>query len=63
MIGSFASSPGGPDGIRVRDLEVVVHAAGLQRFPLFAMSQAGAVAVAYAARHPDKVTRLIVQGA
>jgi len=47
----------------VRDLETVVDAAGLQRFPLFAMSQAGAVAVAYAAQHPDKVTRLIVHGA
>ncbi len=47
----------------VRDLETVVDAAGLRRFPLFAMSQAGAVAVAYTARHPDKVTRLIVHGA
>ena len=47
----------------VRDLEAVVEATGLRRFPLFAMSQAGAVAVAYAARHPDKVTRLIVHGA
>jgi pimeloyl-ACP methyl ester carboxylesterase/DNA-binding CsgD family transcriptional regulator len=47
----------------VRDLEAVVDAVGLRRFPLFAMSQAGAVAVAYAARHPDKVSRLIVHGA
>lgn len=47
----------------VRDLEAVVEATGLQRFPLFAMSQAGAVAVAYTARHPDKVSRLIVHGA
>jgi pimeloyl-ACP methyl ester carboxylesterase/DNA-binding CsgD family transcriptional regulator len=47
----------------VRDLEAVVDAAGLRRFPLFAMSQAGAVAVAYAARHPDNVSRLIVHGA
>ena len=47
----------------VRDLEAVVDAAGLQRFPLFAMSQAGAVAVAYAARHPDKVSRMILHGA
>jgi pimeloyl-ACP methyl ester carboxylesterase/DNA-binding CsgD family transcriptional regulator len=47
----------------VRDLEAVVDAAGLSRFPLFAMSQAGAVAVAYAARHPDRVTRLILHGA
>ncbi len=46
----------------VRDLEAVVDAAGLGRFPLFAMSQGGAVAVAYAARHPDKVSRLIVHG-
>ncbi|MBI3737592.1 MAG: alpha/beta fold hydrolase [Chloroflexi bacterium] len=47
----------------VRDLEAVVEATGLQRFPLFGMSQGGAVAVAYAARHPDKVTHLIVHGA
>lgn len=47
----------------VRDLEAVVDAAGLGRFPLFAMSQAGAVAVAYAARHPDRVSRLILYGA
>ena len=47
----------------VRDLEAVVDAAGLDRFPLFAMSQAGAVAVAYAARHPDRVTRLVLHGA
>ena len=47
----------------VRDLEAVVDAAGLRRFPLFAMSQACAVAVAYTARHPDKVSRLIVHGA
>lgn len=46
----------------VRDIEAVVEAAGVQRFPLFGMSQGGAVAVAYAARHPDKVTRLIVHG-
>jgi pimeloyl-ACP methyl ester carboxylesterase len=47
----------------VRDLEAIVDAAGLTRFPLFAMSQAGAVAVAYAARHPDRVSRLILHGA
>jgi pimeloyl-ACP methyl ester carboxylesterase/DNA-binding CsgD family transcriptional regulator len=47
----------------VRDLEAVVDAAGLGRFPLFAMSQAGAVAVAYAARHPDRVTHLVLHGA
>jgi pimeloyl-ACP methyl ester carboxylesterase/DNA-binding CsgD family transcriptional regulator len=47
----------------VRDLEAVVDAAGVQRFPLFAMSQAGAVAVAYAARHPERVSGLILHGA
>jgi pimeloyl-ACP methyl ester carboxylesterase/DNA-binding CsgD family transcriptional regulator len=46
----------------VRDLEAVVEANGVTQFPLFAMSQAGAVAVAYAARHPDKVSHLIVHG-
>ncbi len=47
----------------VRDLEAVVDAANLARFPLFAMSQAGAVAVAYAARHPQRVSHLILHGA
>ncbi len=47
----------------VRDLEAVVDAVGLRQFPLFAMSQAGAVAVAYTARHPDRVSRLILHGA
>jgi len=47
----------------VQDLEAVVDTVGLRRFPLFAMSQAGAVAVAYAARHPDRVSRLVLLGA
>jgi pimeloyl-ACP methyl ester carboxylesterase len=47
----------------VHDLEAVVDAAGLTRFPLFAMSQAGAVAVAYAARHPERVSRMVLHGA
>ena len=47
----------------VRDLEAMVDSAGLARFPLFATSQAGAVAVAYAARHPERVSRLILHGA
>jgi pimeloyl-ACP methyl ester carboxylesterase/DNA-binding CsgD family transcriptional regulator len=46
----------------VRDLEAVVDAVGLDQFTLFGMSQGGAVAVAYAALHPDKVSRLIVHG-
>lgn len=46
----------------VHDLEAVVNAAGVQQFPLFAMSQGGAVAVAYAVRHPEKVSHLIIHG-
>lgn len=47
----------------VRDLELVVDAAGLDRFPLLGMSQGGAVAIAYAARHPERVSHLILSGA
>jgi pimeloyl-ACP methyl ester carboxylesterase/DNA-binding SARP family transcriptional activator len=46
----------------VDDLEAVVDAAGLKRFPLFAMSQGCGVAVAYAARHPERVSGLILLG-
>lgn len=47
----------------VRDLEAVVDAAGLDRFPLLGICQGGAVAVAYAARHPERVSHLILYGA
>lgn len=47
---------------QVNDLETVVEAAGLDRFPLFGLSQGCAVSVEYAARHPEKVTRLILFG-
>lgn len=47
----------------VSDLESVVDALGLTRFPLFGMSQGGAVAITYAARHPERVTHLIFCGA
>jgi pimeloyl-ACP methyl ester carboxylesterase/DNA-binding CsgD family transcriptional regulator len=43
---------------RLNDLEAVVDAAGLERFALLGMSQGGPVAVAYAHRHPDRVSRL-----
>jgi pimeloyl-ACP methyl ester carboxylesterase/DNA-binding winged helix-turn-helix (wHTH) protein len=44
----------------VTDLETVVEALGLERFPLLGVSQGGAVAVAYAARHPEQVTKLVL---
>lgn len=47
----------------VEDLESVVEAAGVDRFPLLGISQGGAVAIAYAIRHPEKVSHLILYGA
>jgi pimeloyl-ACP methyl ester carboxylesterase/DNA-binding CsgD family transcriptional regulator len=47
---------------RTADLEAVVDAAGLDRFALMAMSSGGPVAIAYAARHPERVTRLVFYG-
>jgi pimeloyl-ACP methyl ester carboxylesterase/DNA-binding winged helix-turn-helix (wHTH) protein len=46
----------------VRDLETVVDASGLERFALLGISQGGAVAAAYAARHPEHVSHLILCG-
>ena len=46
----------------VSDLESVVDAAGLERFALLGISQGCAVAVAYAVRHPERVTHLILYG-
>jgi pimeloyl-ACP methyl ester carboxylesterase/DNA-binding CsgD family transcriptional regulator len=47
----------------IEDLEAVVAAAGLSRFTLLGMSQAGAVAIAYAARNPSRVDHLVLYGA
>ncbi|MFC8849203.1 MULTISPECIES: alpha/beta fold hydrolase [unclassified Micromonospora] len=47
----------------VDDLETMVDAVGLDRFDLLGVSQGGAVAVAYAARRPERVRRLILAGA
>jgi pimeloyl-ACP methyl ester carboxylesterase/DNA-binding CsgD family transcriptional regulator len=46
----------------VRDLETVVDAAGIERFPLLGISQGGPIAIAYAIRHPERVSRLILYG-
>ena len=46
----------------VRDLESVVDSLGLDRFPLLGMCQGGATAVTYAARHPERVSRLVIVG-
>jgi pimeloyl-ACP methyl ester carboxylesterase len=47
----------------VRDLEALVDHLDLERFRLLALSQAGAVAIAYAARHPERLSHLILHGA
>ena len=46
----------------VRDLESVVDAAGLERFPLLGISQGCAVSIAYAVRHPERVEQLMLYG-
>ena len=47
---------------RISDLEAVVDHAGLDRFALMAMSQGGPVSIAYATRHPERVSRLLFYG-
>lgn len=46
----------------VSDFEAVVDAAGLKTFAVIGMSQGVAISVAYAARHPERVTRLVLAG-
>ncbi len=46
----------------VSDLEAVVDAAKLERFPLFGMSQGCSVAISYAVRHPERVSHLLLLG-
>src|SRR4051812_16129509 len=46
----------------VRDLETVVDSLALKRFALFGTSQSAAVSIAYAARHPDRVSHLVLSG-
>jgi class 3 adenylate cyclase/pimeloyl-ACP methyl ester carboxylesterase len=46
----------------VSDLECVVEANGLQRFPLLGISQGCPVAISYAVRHPERISHLILYG-
>jgi pimeloyl-ACP methyl ester carboxylesterase/DNA-binding CsgD family transcriptional regulator len=47
---------------RVADLEAVVDGIDDERFALLGMSNGSGVAMAYAARHPDRVTRMVLYG-
>jgi pimeloyl-ACP methyl ester carboxylesterase/DNA-binding CsgD family transcriptional regulator len=49
--------------VLVADLEAIVDAAKLDRFALLGISQGGAVSMAYAARHPERVSHLVLLGA
>ena len=46
----------------VDDLETVVDAAGLQRFALLGASGGAPVSIRFAARHPQRVSRLVMLG-
>jgi len=46
----------------VNDVEAVVDAAGLTRFALLGISQGCAVSIAYAVRHPERVSHLVLYG-
>jgi pimeloyl-ACP methyl ester carboxylesterase/DNA-binding CsgD family transcriptional regulator len=50
-------------GTNQLDLDAVVQAAGLDTFMLYGASQGAAIAIEYAARHPERVTHLVLSGA
>ena len=45
---------------QILDLEAVIEALGLERFALFAAGNAGPVAIAYAAKNPERVSSVIL---
>jgi len=47
----------------MRDLEAVADATAFPKFALFGCSQGAATAIAYAVRHPERVSHLILYGA
>lgn len=63
--GSGLSDRGVPDisfGAFLGDLEAMVDRFGLHRFSLIGPSQGASVAAAYAALHPERVSRLVLLG-
>lgn len=46
----------------VDDLEALIDAVGLDKFALIGISQGCAVSIAYAVRHPERVTHLVLHG-
>ncbi|HXZ45586.1 MAG TPA: alpha/beta fold hydrolase [Pseudolabrys sp.] len=47
----------------IRDIEAVVDAAGFRQFDILATCWGGPIGIEYAARHPDRVQRLVLYGA
>ncbi len=47
---------------QLSDLEAVIAAVGLDRFPLLGISQGCAISVEFAVRYPEKMTKLILFG-
>jgi len=45
-----------------QDFTTVVDAAGFERFPLLGICQGGPIAINYAARHPERVSQLLLYG-
>jgi pimeloyl-ACP methyl ester carboxylesterase/DNA-binding CsgD family transcriptional regulator len=46
----------------LQDLETVVDNAGADRFALLGISQGASIAIAYAVRHPERVSHLVLHG-
>ena len=46
----------------VKDLEAVAEATGVERFALLGISQGSAISIAYAVRHPERVSHLVLYG-
>ncbi len=46
----------------LQDMELVIDAAGFERFALLGISQGAQLAISYAVRHPERVSHLIILG-
>lgn len=46
----------------VRDLETIADAVGAERFGLLGVSQGASIVIAYAVRHPERVSHLVLHG-
>ena len=47
---------------RLEDLEAVIDASRIDKFALLGMSEGGSTAISYAAKHPERVSHLVIWG-